>query len=112
MSIKPGRFDKKLHTKQNIEVCNEYHCAVFVFGISVPFFVPDGAFLFWILSYKWNQQLKANRILTPQGDNVSPDNENKSLDITFEMNGDFEASTAAFIDPPEYETNDFSLVEV
>ena len=39
-------------------------------------------------------------------------NENKSLDITFEMNGDFEASTAAFIDPPEYETDDPSLVEV
>ena len=55
---------------------------------------------------------EANRILTPQGDNVSPDNENKSLDITFEMNGDYESSTAAFIDPPEYETDDPSLVEV
>ena len=43
---------------------------------------------------------------------MSPDNENKSLDITFEMNGDYESSTAAFIDPPEYETDDPSLVEV
>ena len=39
-------------------------------------------------------------------------NADRSLDISFEMNGDFEPSTAAFIDTPEYETDDPSLVEV
>ena len=39
-------------------------------------------------------------------------NENKSLDITFEMNGDFDASSSTFIEPPTNETDDPSLIEV